>query len=229
MAMLSDFRLDLALRYATLYCFKEDIEYIDSLKREDITVSPKTKRKVMRQWDREQREPRFRVPKYLKTAAVAILLSISILFGVAMCIEPVRAAFIEAVVTWYEDYFLVSFRKSQVETEFVPMEPTYIPDGFELTEHYETDNLLFLSYICNNQYLFFEQYNDININLFNDNTEWILSDNSLMNKNGVTIKCYISDKCSLVTWRDKYLYKIIYNIENDDEIIKLINSVKPKK
>ena len=75
-----------------------------------------------------------------------------------MSIEPVRAAFIEAVVTWYEDYFLVSFQKSQVDTEFVPMEPTYIPDGFELEVHYGNDNLTLNQYYRNDQYIYFEQY-----------------------------------------------------------------------
>lgn len=88
---------------------------------------------------------------YLSRAAVIFLCIVSLSFAVLMTNSEVRAAVVDAVITWYEDHVRFDFSKSDKEPEpiikddgeeFIPsfndLSIGYVPDRFELTSDEET-------------------------------------------------------------------------------------------
>ena len=59
-----------------------------------------------------------------------------------MSVEAVRVRFFEAVTRVFEDWTETSYTSEQLDPEdFVPMEPSYIPEGFEEVERIHLDPL----------------------------------------------------------------------------------------
>jgi len=101
---------DILMKLAVDKCMEDEIAEFDALDTSDITVPEKTRRKVMNTLRMKYLRESLGV-QIMKRITVACLAIVTVLFAAAMSIQPIRAAFWEAVVTWYEDYIAIRMEK----------------------------------------------------------------------------------------------------------------------
>lgn len=90
---------------------------------------------------------------YLSRAAVIFLCVVSLSFAALMTNSGVRAAVVDAVMTWYENYVFIEFSKSDKEPEpiiddngeklvpgFDDLSIGYVPERFDLTSQVESSS-----------------------------------------------------------------------------------------
>lgn len=123
---------------------------------EELAKEYPISQKMLKYYRRKAKEKNLKSPLalvYLKRAAVILLITVSVAFGILMTSEDVRAAIVETFITWYEDYIKFDFSKTKTPvdtdkpidtdetvdpiTEIANMEFTYIPSGFELIQAIE--------------------------------------------------------------------------------------------
>lgn len=114
MNRIDDTTLSIVLKLAAKASTDEDVEMYKNLDVSDCEISERVRRKFQRNLAWEfGRSTRQNILRVAKTVVVACLALCTLVFGTAMCIEPVRTAFVEAVITWYEDY--IGFRLMREE------------------------------------------------------------------------------------------------------------------
>ena len=83
-----------------------------------------------------------KTPGILKKIGIGILVALASFFLLGMTIEEVRAAFGNAVVTWYRNYFNVEIEREDAASYplriFTPNEPSVLPDGLTETDRKQT-------------------------------------------------------------------------------------------
>lgn len=119
---------------------------------EELAKTYPTSQKMLKYYRRKAKEKKLNSPLplvYLKRAAIIMLITVSVAFGILLTSEDVRAAIAETFITWYEDYINFDFSKSDIPAD--PEKPvdlleviantefTYIPSGFELIQAIEED------------------------------------------------------------------------------------------
>ena len=94
-----------------------------------------------------------------KRVAAVILIVCTLSFAAAMSVEAVRTAIWNAIVTWYDDYVAISFRKDGVgdapETIVTKKEP--MMDGYEREVLLDSPTMYVLSYSSDSFEIVFTQ------------------------------------------------------------------------
>lgn len=214
MGRIDDTTLSIVLKLAAKASLEADVEMYKNLDVCGCTVSERVKRKFRRCLAWELGRPtRRRIIAVTKHAAVACLAVCTLLFGAAMCIEPIRAAFVEAVITWCEDY--IGFRFVQAEAMEYPttIEHVYLPGN--LSEEWVVTELSnsFAGAAHriqgpNGEDICFEQFVRAGtLKVATDNTEAEVREIEL--NNGITAYfiAYPTGVNTLV-WHEKYIFKI---------------------
>lgn len=225
-------RLDVLLLLAGDTLINEDVEYVGNLPDHFKGLSAETEKKIQRKITAANRQRNRReVPIWmnsLRRAAVVVLAVCSVLFGASMMIEPIRAAMFGAVMEMFDEYVDVrwddgEWENSEKLTEV--KEPSYIPEGYEVSEVYRSDYSIHTYYVKDGMEALAVSQNTY------------LSDNTLYNNrnaefsyieiNGYTALLiqYNNDIVTYtLTWKDEtYKYDIMtYDIElNLDEVIRI--------
>ena len=173
---------------------------------------------------RQRRRPAVRVLMRVAIFALCICLTA---FSIAMSVEAVRVRFFEAVTRVFEDWTETSYTSEQLDPEdFVPMEPSYIPEGFEEVERIHLDplNLNIIYQDENGHYIdYVHGYLDgTTFGYDSENAEVetvsVLGDDNatFVSKNGWNQLIWLG-------WNSHY--SILSDL-NKDEIIKIANSTK---
>lgn len=165
-----------------------------------------------------------------KRVAAVILIVCTLSFAAAMSVEAVRTAIWNAIVTWYDDYVAISFRKDGVgdapETIVTKKEP--MMDGYEREVLLDSQGMFIVNYV----------YNDFNVmysQLVLEENE-ALFDNTMAVLKTVKIGAYegqlliAADKSTIfLMWNDgEYAYTLQTDSDNgrDDQLIHIAQSVQ---
>lgn len=165
-----------------------------------------------------------------KRVAAVILIACTLSFAAAMSVEAVRTAIWNAIVTWYDDYVAISFRKDGVgdapETIVTKKEP--MMDGYEREVLLDSQGMFIVNYV----------YNDFNVmysQLVLEENE-ALFDNTMAVLKTVKIGAYegqlliAADKSTIfLMWNDgEYAYTLQTDSDNgrDDQLIHIAQSVQ---
>lgn len=165
-----------------------------------------------------------------KRVAAVILIVCTLSFAAAMSVEAVRTAIWNAIVTWYDDYVAISFRKDGVgdapETIVTKKEP--MMDGYEREVLLDSQGMFIVNYV----------YNDFNVmysQLVLEENE-ALFDNTMAVLKTVKIGAYegqlliAADKSAIfLMWNDgEYAYTLQTDSDNgrDDQLIHIAQSVQ---
>lgn len=166
----------------------------------------------------------------LKRVAAVILIASTLSFAAAMSVEAVRTAIWNAIVTWYDDYVAISFRKDGVsdapETIVTKKEP--MMDGYEREVLLDSQGMFIVNYV----------YNDFNVmysQLVLEENE-ALFDNTMAVLKTVKIGAYegqlliAADKSTIfLMWNDgEYAYTLQTDSDNgrEDQLIHIAQSVQ---
>ena len=117
---------------------------------DELSVMYPTSEKQLKQYRKKAKQKQRKVPTlpvYLKRIAVIALAVISVVFGVLMTNEGVRAAIVKSFITWYDKYVEFDFsRYEEPEKEEEETDPLaaieslvigYVPDGYVLSDSVE--------------------------------------------------------------------------------------------
>ena len=165
-----------------------------------------------------------------KRVAAVILIACTLSFAAAMSVEAVRTAIWNAIVTWYDDYVAISFRKDGVgdapETIVTKKEP--MMDGYEREVLLDSQGMFIVNYV----------YNDFNVmysQLVLEENE-ALFDNTMAVLKTVKIGAYegqlliAADKSAIfLMWNDgEYTYTLQTDSDNgrEDQLIHIAQSVQ---
>ena len=232
MTRINDFEFNIAMKIAANRCLAADVSEFLALNTEDTVVDPGVEKRVVRKLKFDEWKNVRRVStKALKYAVIALMSAVSLFFGVAMTIQPVRAAFFGAIVTWYEDYVRVTFEAGEpnevnAENELVPAKLGYLPEGWSITSEHSSDSL----YSCditntNDRVIRFTQSKDLENGSGIDNDTY--EQEIIMIKNDtVEANLFILEDGFVLIWKDEYMYRLESENAEMFELIMIAESIE---
>ena len=232
MTRINDFEFSIAVKIAANRCLAADVSEFLALNTDNTVVDPNVEKRVARKLRFDEWKDVRRVSAtVLKYALIVLVSAVSLFFATAMTIQPVRAAFFGAIVTWYEDYFRVTFEAGEpnevnAENELVPAKIGYLPEGWSITSEHSSDGL----YSCditntNDRVIRFTQYKDSENGIGVDNA--ILEEEIIMLKNDtVEANLFMLEDGFVLIWKDEYMYRLESENAEMFELIMIAESIE---
>lgn len=218
---------EILLRLAAAKSLEKEMELFDELEVPEEPVSNRAKKRFYRALRKETLRDSVALIA-IKRIAIACMAVITIGFGVCMSIQPVRAAFWNAIVTWYEDYVAVLFEPEEempttIEEQITPV----VPDGWVLELSYANERDVMYNIIGGSgEVVIYQQMVYSNIENWFDDENCVLENITLDNGCEAVLLVYADDSYT-ISWNNRYVFTLIgYNISRN-VIIDLANSIDP--
>lgn len=131
-------KLDAMLFIAVKKCGMKEVEKFNNPKSTDVTFSKRfyaRKRKILRRYKSKSVARVFK--KVARSAAIALLIILSMAFITVMSVSALRTAVLDAVVDFFDDYVKVGFGDAgatPVPTDEAPARPTSIEEVKHITD-----------------------------------------------------------------------------------------------
>lgn len=235
MTRINDFELSIAIKIAADRCLADDVDRFMALDIKNTVVDPRVEKRVSRKLRFDEWKNVRRISAgMLKYAAIALASAVSLFFALSMTIQPIRAAFFGAIVTWYEDFIDVRYggdvedvNNIVDENELVPSNFGYIPNGWSITSEDKRSK----SYVCiiensENGFIRFLQQVDyesgtgIDDGTYSEEIVYLKDD---------TIEANLfvyEDNQFILIWRDRYMFRIESENLALDELIKIAEGIE---
>ncbi|MBE7066896.1 MAG: DUF4367 domain-containing protein [Ruminococcaceae bacterium] len=231
-------KLDAMLFIAVKKCGMEEVEKFNNPKSTDVTFSKRfyaRKRKILRRYKSKTVARVFK--KVARSAAIALLIILSMAFITVMSVSALRTAVLDAVVDFFDDYVKVGFGDAgatPVPTDEVPARPTSIEEVKHITD---LPDGVVEEVALNNKQMHKIKYFKNGVNIFSLVQETfgeneVLFDNVDVDAltvyvNNTEARKFKTEKgADSLCWSDgNYIYTIICNSKEYD-IIKLAESVQ---
>ena len=219
---------DILMKLAVDKCMEDEIAEFDALDTSDITVPEKTRRKVMNtlQMKYLRESIGFQITKRITVACLAI---VTVLFAAAMSIQPIRAAFWEAVVTWYENYLAIRIEKDpRIDYPKVINErilPEDLPEGWKIDVIGE-DKVggMYEIYGTAEEYIVYEQIVFTGRYVWYDNTDCTI-DEILINGDTTAYLLTYLDGDIAIHWVDRYEFSLFSENSSHEQIIIIAENI----
>lgn len=231
-------KLDAMLFIAVKKCGMEEVEKFNNPKSTDVTFSKRfyaRKRKILRRYKSKSVARVFK--KVARSAAIALLIILSMAFITVMSVSALRTAVLDAVVDFFDDYVKVGFGDAgatPVPTDEAPARPTSIEEVKHITD---LPDGVVEEVVTSKSYYRKTRYFKDGVSIFSLIQETykeneVLFDNVDVDAQIVYVKemearMFISEKSvNNLCWSDgEYIYTIICNSKEYD-MIKLAESVR---
>jgi hypothetical protein len=133
-----DVEFELLLEQAVIANFYEELDSLPP--REELakmyTTTPEYDERMRKVFLREYRKDFYaKMLKICKRTVAAVLIIVTVLFGMLMFNPVVRATVVETIISWYQEF--VRFTSPAAEHEEHSKEPAFVPSGF--WEEYRID------------------------------------------------------------------------------------------
>ena len=178
-------------------------------------------RKIIKKYNRSPRQQFAR-----KTAAVLLAAIVLLNALLIACIPTYRKRVFDIVTTVYEEFTSIFTQddESLEDFDFNFIEPSYIPNGFNVEEKFETHYSLQIDYANNHlQYIFYQQKVITSGERILDTEN---AETSTIERNNIEITYFYNKGIYNVYWQDdKYLFSIKAEIEFD-ELLKMIEGIQ---
>ena len=216
----------LGLKAAARLCLDEEVAAFDCIDTAGIKVSRRTAARILR----AIRAPRSTFARRFGRAAACFLIALSLLFAAAMCIEPVRASILNAVLTWKEECVAVRLIPSGEETPpriYETILPD-VPDEWESEEIVCDDVMVFFVYHTpQGQHASFEQMITDETPVWLDNTDCTVREIFLNNRYGAQLFTYTDGRYSII-WENRYTFLVIGKDIDLDILLRMAESANTK-
>lgn len=113
---------------------------------EEIVLSKKFERKMKRLMWKEEHKWVAGFGKFMARVAVILLCVLGVSFAVTMSVDAYRSKFFQTVQEIWEDSVVHTYDVGEEGQEFVPHEPSYIPEGYEEVSRMSTEYICSISY-----------------------------------------------------------------------------------
>lgn len=226
----NDVNFPVLVKLAVQENMEKEITDFDALDDSEITVSAKAVRKFNnRLLFQKIREAKILL--YMKRITVAVMVVVTVTFAGAMCIQPVRAAFWDAVITWCERYLIVQLAEDEAkeypQTIEKRMLPAYLPEGWVIEVFIEDETRGLYELIGpEGEYIGYDQ------KVFSpDSPTWY--DNTDCSVSEITIKDDISaclltygDGRFTLSWVDEYEFHLQADPMPLEELLRIAESIQ---
>lgn len=217
----------LGLKAAARLCLDEEVAAFDCIDTAGIKVSRRTAARILR----AIRASRSTFARRFGRAAACFLIALSLLFAAAMCIEPIRASILNAVLTWYEEYVAVRFVAPAEDTPSRICETILpdIPSKWETEEIVCDDTMVFFVYHTpQGQHASFQQMprSDSAV-IALDNTDCTVQEIFLNNRYSAQLFSYADGRYS-IAWDNRYVFIVDGKDIDLDVLLRMAESVNAK-
>lgn len=193
------------LAAAARLCLDEDVAAFDAPDTTDVTISRKESARILRLI----RASGKRRSGHFGKAAACFLLVFSLLFAAAMCIEPVRAAILHAILNFYEDCIHVWIAAPETKTPDKILEVLLpdVPDDWTAEEIVCDDtDVIYIYRTPDGQHASFQQmpWSDSAV-IALDNTDCTVREIRLNRRLTAQLFTYADGRYALV-WENRYTF-----------------------
>ncbi len=209
-------------------CTAEEFEEFRTGDVTGVTVHPRIRRKVKAAIRRMHRQTSMGW-QIAKRTVVACLVIVTILFGSAMCIQPVRAAFWNAIVTWYERYVDIAFvaEEENFPQTILERKIPEIPDGWTITVIKESK---YSGIYCmegpEGKSITYKQSVYSGMSNWFDNTDCDIQEILLHDETKAILITYHQEESFALTWLDEYEYSLRGEHITAEQLIALAESIQ---
>jgi len=113
---------------------------------EEIVLSKKFERRMKRLMWKEEHKWVAGFGKFMARVAVVLLCVLGVSLAVTMSVDAYRSKFFQTVQEIWEDSVVHTYDVGEEGQEFVPHEPSYIPEGYEEVRRITTDRTINIEY-----------------------------------------------------------------------------------
>ncbi len=194
---------------------------------EEIVLSKKFEKKMKRLMWKEEHKWVAGLGKFMARAAVVFLGIIGVSLAVTMSVDAYRSKFFQTVQEIWEDSVIHTYDVGEEGQEFVPHEPSYIPEGYEEVKRIETDVSVYVEHMdANGNYICWDQRAVYDEDWRITNTGYKEQFTKKIQDKILVVSVY-DDGTTQVYWEaEKYIYIINSNELKLEEIEKILTSIQ---
>lgn len=202
---------------------------------EEIAQMYPISRKKARKYKRIAKVNKYRAPLtivYFRRAVAAVLVAVSLSFGLLATSAKVRAAIVDTVVEWYDKYIKIDFgNASDADTDtempdFKSLNIAYIPDGFEQTSSDESEYSREYLYTADNgDYVFIGIYSSESTQLAAD-IEYSEYEKITINGNDAYIMYDEAERMGMAVIGNSEYTVFITSFSERSDLIKIAENIK---
>lgn len=221
---ISEYKFDAMLSVAVRNLAVEELEAFDEIDDSDVRFSPAFEKKMLKVLGKGKRTV-LQARKVIKTILVACLAFLSAVAMLGMAIPPVREAFVETIIEWYEKYIEVKLMPQHDDIEApeiieIKREPTEGLDEWQKEVLYDSIFLYNVLYEKDGMSLCYWQYTYGNDRFLIDNMGCSPTE---INIGQHRAELFLYDDPmhdNVLVWNDReYVYVLSGNIMPEDMII----------
>lgn len=194
---------------------------------EEIVLSKKFERRMKRLMWKEEHKWVDGFGKFMAKVAVVLLGVLGVSFAVTMSVDAYRSKFFQTVQEIWEDSVVHTYDVGEEGQEFVPHEPSYIPEGYEEVSRVETEKMISIEYINrDNKYICWDQGIVGQDSWDSIDLEYDMQEIVKIDKEVVTINYYANGAISAFCESEQYVYILSAESISREEIYNIFCSVK---
>ncbi|MBO5082330.1 MAG: DUF4367 domain-containing protein [Lachnospiraceae bacterium] len=191
---------------------------------EEIVLSKKFERRMKRLMWKEEHKWVAGFGKFMAKVAVVLLCVLGVSLAVTMSVDAYRSKFFQTVQEIWEDSVVHTYDIGEEGQEFVPHEPSYIPEGYEEVRRIETDRTLNIEYQKDYTYLYWDQYEitDGTWNILDNYKEQVIAE---IDGGYIIINLYDKDIVRAYYEKEQYIYVVSAENVSVEEVIFIFESI----
>ncbi len=194
---------------------------------EEIVLSKKFEKRMKRLMWKEEHKWVAGFGKFMARVAVVFLCVIGVGLAVTMSVDAYRSKFFQTVQEIWEDSVVHTYDVGEEGQEFVPHEPSYIPEGYEEVRRIETENSISIEYVNkDNDYICWDQ-DLVSTGIWNIlDKEFQTYNTQVISRGVLTIYYYEDGTKSAFFESDQYVYILTTNRLDEETISYILESIK---
>lgn len=194
---------------------------------EEIVLSKKFERKMKRLMWKEEHKWVADFGKFMARVAVVLLCVLGVSFAVTMSVDAYRSKFFQTVQEIWEDSVVHTYDVGEEGQEFVPHEPSYIPEGYEEVRREELDTATYIQYEDIDGNCIYWDQDIASAGIWNTlDVEYKKSDTKKTDAGIICIYSYEDGSKSAVLESEQYIYILTADNIEDEIILKMLESIR---
>lgn len=192
---------------------------------EEIVLSKKFERRMKRLMWKEEHKWVAGFGKFMARVAVVMLCVLGVSLAVTMSVDAYRSKFFQTVQEIWEDSVVHTYDVGEEGQEFVPHEPSYIPEGYEEVSRFETARSMSILYDNQDKSILWDQYMVLDGTQQIFDTEYVKKETKEVGDGIITIFLYEDNQTKVYYEYDEYIIVITSNNIDVEEIVLMIHSM----
>lgn len=193
---------------------------------EEIVLSKKFERRMKRLMWKEEHKWVAGFGKFMARVAVVLFCVLGVSLAVTMSVDAYRSKFFQTVQEIWEDSVVHTYDVGEEGQEFVPHEPSYIPEGYEEVSRIDVNYIYSIRYEdSKGNRIVWDQYTVVDGSHHVLDSDYIKVETEKTDKGIITIYYYSEDYMKIYYEDEQYIILITANNLEKDELCKMLESI----